>query len=108
MSNISLYADDATIVTIKDKNTLESILKILENFASISGLKVNAVKTQILPTGKNNDNYDDLTDYNTCKEISILGIELGCDTTTLFKNNFEPIVKKINACLNMWKQRYLS
>ena len=50
---ISLYADDTTIITYRNKDTITKIFKALDEYAIISGLKVNKAKTQIMCTGTN-------------------------------------------------------
>ena len=46
------FADDTTLILDGITNSLEAALNILEIFGSISGLKVNTEKTQIVWIGK--------------------------------------------------------
>ena len=48
------FADDTTFILDGTTNSLEAALNILEIFGSISGLKVNTEKTQIVWIGKKN------------------------------------------------------
>ena len=108
MSAISQYADDTTIITYKNKKSIEVVFRILGEFEKISGLKVNKGKTQILPIGVNIDRNDDISKYDIVESMSILGIELCCNKSNLIKLNYEPAVKKIKMSLQMWSQRNLS
>ena len=48
---LSMMADDTTL-TIKDLNSLDKAINIFEQFRSISGLKLNLNKTEIIPIGQ--------------------------------------------------------
>ena len=48
----SAYADDLNITIPRMESTLRSLLKAIDAFTPISGLKVNHDKTQVLMLGK--------------------------------------------------------
>ena len=45
------YADDLTILFKWDRIGLNCILKIIRDFAKVSGLEINEKKTQLMVTG---------------------------------------------------------
>ena len=45
----SLYADDAAIFALPNRSKLLAILKIMQVFGSISGLKINPAKCVVYP-----------------------------------------------------------
>lgn len=44
------HADDSTF-PVKDIESLEHVVKIIENFGSVSGTKLNLSKTECIPLG---------------------------------------------------------
>jgi len=107
-TNISQYADDTSIITIRNNKVLRKIFEILEEFETISGLKVNVGKTQIMPVGANLNNISELAGFNICKEMCVLGIILSCCKKDIMLANYTPVMNKINNCLQIWNQRQLS
>ena len=106
---ISLYADDTTIITFRSKDTINKIFEALEDYAIISGLKVNKAKTQIMCTGSNLDNNIALRDICTITDnVNILGISLSCHKDKMISNNYHPVLENIRHSLNIWSQRNLS
>jgi len=107
-SNISQYADDTSIITIRSKEVLNKIFEILNVFETISGLKVNVNKTQVMPIGANLGNISQLSEYSVCTNMCVLGVILTCNKNDMIDLNYKPVLVKIRNCLHIWSQRQLS
>jgi len=107
-SCISQYADDTTIITVRNKNVLKTIFDILDDFSIISGLKVNIDKTQVMPIGINLSNISDMKEYTLCDNMTLLGITVCCDNKKMMNINYNQAMKHIKNCLKIWNLRQLS
>jgi len=105
---ISQYADDTTILTIRNKKVLICIFDILESFSIVSGLKVNIDKTQVMPIGKNILNIAEIHEFTLCNKMTVLGVTICCNDKTMFELNYVPVISMIRNCLKIWNLRQLS
>ena len=118
LPKVYAYADDVNCVT---QNNLISIQKIFDEYArltKLSGLQLNAEKTEILNLCSNNVPINDpalriryLDDDHRLKPspvIKVNGIYLCQNEEHMRKTNVEAVAKKINANLKKWSQRCLS
>ena len=48
---LSQYADDTTLILNGNQDSLSTVLSTIENFANVSGLKLNDKKTEALYIG---------------------------------------------------------
>ncbi len=83
-------------------------MTIINNFKNVSGLGVNADKTELMPLGssKNADILD--LGYKIVEELKITGITFTYNHENLTKRNYTENVNNIELTLNIWKQRQLS
>ena len=100
-------------MTLKpSENNLTKLLEILRKFETISGLKINTSKTEIMPIGKKNINTKTIVEkYNlkwTQDPIKILGIEIHPEKYRRQDHNFRKKVEKIKGLLRVWQQRDLT
>jgi len=107
-SNVSQYADDTTVITLRKGSILKSLFNILDDYSKISGLKVNIEKTQVMPIGFNLNNITELSGYAICDSMCVLGVSLCCDKSKMMDINYTPVLKKIKNCFHIWNQRQLS
>ena len=77
---ITQFADDTTILLDGTEDSLQATLNVLEIFGSISGLKINTEKTQIVWVGRNKGSKVKL---KVDKEL-----RWGCDNFSLLRINF--------------------
>ena len=54
-SRVESYADDTTIGIKRDEKNLRALIKIINDFKSISGLSANLDKTHVIPVGPIDD-----------------------------------------------------
>jgi len=106
---ISQFADDTSLAIIGEPKNVYQCFKVLNEFESVSGLKVNVAKTEAMGLGG--------FDEPICKELNIqwvnsttrvLGIQIAREANTLVAVNYENIIDKIKAKLNVWRRRNLS
>ena len=105
---VSQYADDTTLF-LKNFNSLDQALAILNVFENVSGLKLNKAKCEGILLGNLKDAE---TEYNgiqfTNNPVKYLGIFIGHDKVKCEELNWLPKIKKLEACLEVWKSRKLT
>ena len=84
------------------------ILLIMENFKNISGLELNAKKTQLMVVGSENYNVGDLIcGIEVVDKVKILGISIDRKLKDL-DANWEGVLAKISRLINFWNLQKLS
>ena len=105
---ICQLADDTTIF-IQNKQEINNVLKIIENYGQFSGLKLNKNKTEALWVGKNKHSREKIGDISWPTDpIKALGVYFGTNKTLTSELNLK---SKIDACkklINNWKKRKLT
>lgn len=111
-NKISQFADDATLTILFCRSSLQAVIETFDQFEIVSGLKVNYDKTEILRIGSiRNSNakiYTGRKLHWTNDPVKLLGISITTDKNTLLDTNFEPLIKKIENIIKVWKQRQLT
>ena len=101
---ISQLADDTTLF-LRDQNALQNAFRILDNFSTCSGLKLNKSKTEIFYLGNTNHRP---TDALTTSKFKALGVTFTKNTNEMAHYNVEERFKKFKSVLHLWSQRDLS
>ena len=107
-SKLIQFADDTTVV-LDCIGSAKYLFKLLTEFAEISGLKINKDKTQGLWIGK--DRCSEKNPFGISwpkKAIKVLGIYFSYNQDEEDSENFNPILKKLKATLNIWRQRNMT
>ncbi|WP_176696360.1 reverse transcriptase domain-containing protein, partial [Candidatus Ichthyocystis sparus] len=111
-SKISLYADDTIFFLTPKKNHLNALLKDLDQFAELSGLRPNYDKCIILRLGSLHGTTFKLPCNSTLVwsdgPIDILGIHIPKRIDELVKINIENKLQKMKKVLGPWKSTTLS
>ena len=103
-----LYADDFTLF-MKDRNSIDKVQYVFEEFEKLSGLKVNKEKTNCVWIGKENEiPQEHLIFGNIINEVKILGIIFTRNIKRKEELNYKEILSKIKRLLGWWKERDLS
>lgn len=111
-TKISLYADDATFPLQPQKSCLDALIKDLEDFSILSGLKPNYEKCTFLRIG-----YLKCSNFQlpcsvpikwTDGPISVLGVHIPKNIKHLANENYENRLEKIDKILLPWKGKALS
>ena len=102
------YADDLTIMFKWGRVGLKRILKILQEFEMVSGLKINVKKTQLMITGGDGEIIgEEIDGIIVVNEINVLGVIIDRKLLNLDRNWEKTILKMINQS-NYWKLFRLS
>lgn len=94
---------------VKDEESVEQLLKLLDEFKSISGLEINTSKTEAMWLGCWRDETHTPFNFRWPKEpICALGIHFSYNTEDANKLNFEEKISNLEKTLNGWKRRKLT
>ena len=103
---IKQLADDTTLF-LKNKEDIKLAEKVLNAFASFSGLQLNNQKTNALRLGSQKHEPD--LPYNTVNELKILGIKFKNNTMAKhIEENWADRIKKLQTLIKHWSNRDLS
>lgn len=103
ISKISLYADDILLYLTCPQMTIPVLLVKINLFSAFVGYRINWTKSVLIPVHR-----DDLTFViNLPFKISLekftyLGIEVTRQYTSLFQQNFPPLIEKLRSRLLFW------
>jgi hypothetical protein len=102
-------ADDATVLTTMDVNSLTRIKGILVEYGSISGLECNVEKTILMQVGSNLPIEPEIVQlgFDIRDEITLLGLIIQKDTG-VWEKNFAKISNAIKKEINFWLRFNLS
>ena len=106
------YADDVACLIKPTQHNLDAIFRNYESMTNLSGLKLNADKTEIIGL-KFKAEYD--VSYLTSKSkvkvsdmIKINGLYLSFDTKVATDQNMSKLLTCLETQLKIWSKRYLS
>ena len=101
------FADDTTAI-LADLNSAQALLKLLDDFEKVSGLKLNVMKTEAMWIGSLQNCEDEPLGFKWKTCVKFLGIFITYDVKILVEKNFKQRLKKIAKLINLWKSRGLS
>ena len=108
----TMFADDATFAMDGSLKSFQKLIRILDDFKLISGLKLNINKTIILRIGSlrytDIQHLENLKFLWTSESAKTLGIVFANDKQKLIENNLLPKLNDFDNCLKRWNQRKLS
>ena len=84
------------------------LLKLLNDFEKVSGLKLNVMKTGAMWIGSLQNYVDEPLGFKWKTCVKFLGIFITYDVKILAEKNFKQRLKKITNIINLWKSRGLS
>ena len=106
------YADVITCITKPNETNLEKIFRHYDKLTEVSGLKLNADKTEIISKGgpqTYNVNYQGkIFTLEPTSKIKVNGIVLSYDEKELKKLNLEKVYESMSKQLRQWSNRGLS
>ena len=100
-----LFADDMSCF-LTGRGSYEHLVKCIDYFSCVSGLRVNAEKTEFFSLGCQKRIGGFLHDFKT--SLKILGIYFCYNETARKRQNFDEILKSIKRTLNLWRWRGLT
>ena len=109
-NKVDAYADDVNLTLPRKESSIREVVKTLDRFEKISGLRVNKEKTQMLRIGK-----DAKSDPILCEDLglqwvnrlSILGIKLSANPEEILEN-FDEKILEIEKLLNNFTYRNIT
>jgi exonuclease III len=108
------YADDISVVTLNDRESIEEIFNEYQRLTKHSGLELNAEKTEILQLNNDRVNkyevkYGGKINMIKCVDrIKICGINFCKDLNEEYKMNVTDKIIKFEYKLKPWLHRYLT
>ena len=109
---IVAYADDIACMIPADKNCLQKIFTHYEELTNLSGLKLNADKTEIIsncPTRSFKITYlGDIHEISVGEEMKVNGLVLSYNKDITYKKNFGKLFNAMERQLTSWSNRGLS
>lgn len=103
ISKISLYADDILLYLTCPQMTIPVLLDKINLFSAFAGYRINWTKSVLIPVHR-----DDLTFVInlpfkiSSEKFTYLGIEVTRQYTSLFQQNFPPLIEKLRSRLLFW------
>lgn len=104
-----MFADDVMIFFDGSSNSLHGIAECLDDFASWSGLSMNATKTELFTAGLDQTESSALMGYGFPSgsfPIRYLGLPLM--SRKLKISEYVPLMTKITKCFQAWSVKLLS
>ena len=108
------YADDVNCVMVDNEPSMKALFEEYERLTNISGLELNADKTELLRLGS-----EDVKSYDvvyrsqnhvikSVNEIKINGLLFQRDRGAMIQRNVNDVVRKMDAQFKSWSRRGLS
>ena len=102
------FADDCTLLTGLDMNSQLKLVEVLENFAKISGLEINAAKTQTMIIGSGIGRAQNVaTIFNKVEKVEILGVIITGNLEGM-EVNIDRKLEKMDSIMKSWSYRTLT
>ena len=103
-----LYADDTTVF-VRDLDSILELLAFLNHFSNLSGLEINATKTEEIRLGSWKSSLEPPFGFRWPQEpIKALGIFFSYDSRKAIELNFIEKIRNLEKTLNSWKRRNLT
>ncbi|WZZ65202.1 hypothetical protein YC2023_076572 [Brassica napus] len=104
-----MFADDVMIFFDGGSSSLHGVNEALDDFASWSGLRINAAKTQLFKAGVNQIESNAMDSYGfTAGSLPIRYLGLPLISRKLKISEYEPLLDKLNSKFRSWTVRTLS
>ena len=104
---MSLFANDMIVYLESPIVSAQNLLKLISNFSKVSGNKINVQKSKACLCTKNRQTESQIKSKLlftiATKRIKYLGIQLTKDVNDLLKENYKPLLRKIEEDTNRWK-----
>ena len=108
------YADDVACIINSNKGNLQKIFDHYQEMSSVSGLNLNADKTEIIINSSVDVPLNDMR-YNgksfniiPCQDMKVNGLQIGFDTEEVRKKNFHKVYAAVEKQLRHWSKRHLT
>lgn len=109
-NKIGLFADDVVIFLTDLKQSIPTLLTLMETYGSLSGYKVNASKSTILFL-KESDRLNPPLNTpfkNITNNFTYLGVKITPIIESTIPTNYDPVIESVVESINRWKSLPLS
>lgn len=106
---ISQYSDDTVLILNGSEKSLRTTIDELNNFNTISGLKINLSKTQLVWIGSKKCFTEKLChemNFYWTTQSKLLGIQFDVGLANIPKLNYNKKLVKIKEIINQWNKRH--
>ena len=111
-SLLSMFADDMNIFIMNKQSIWQELVRTIDIFEHISGMKINYDKSLVYRMGSANKTkanaYTLKKLHWSTGPINVLGVMVTESDSEMEKLNYQPILRKARATLNVWRMRNLS
>ena len=107
------YADDVACILYPSQDNLQHIFDHYQKMTNVSGLKLNAEKTELITCGVNTQHFevwynDKSYKITPCSDMKVNGLQIGFDLEEVQLKNFTKVITSVEQQLMGWSSRYLS
>ena len=104
------FADDLIVFTDGSKRSIEGVLRIFEEFAEASGLKISLEKSTLYIAGTTSNEAEDiLKDFPLVSgQLPVRYLGLPLLTKRMTVHDYLPLVKRVRKRMKSWTGRFLS
>ena len=107
------YADDVACIIDPNVTNLQKIFSHYQDMTDMSGLKLNADKTELIRWASNDNSYeikykDQTFTLAPCNDMKVNGLYVSFNLAEVNKKNFEKVYESMEKQLLSWSNRYLS
>jgi len=104
INKISLYVDDILLFISQPQVTIKQILDKINSFGTFSGYRINWNKSELIPIQLRNIAWlQNLPFSLSLEKFKYLGIQITKSHSDLFKENFPPLLSKLESNIQFWK-----
>ena len=112
-NKIFQYTDDTLLTLNGSEKDLEESLKVLDEYAGISGLKVNKEKTSVIWIGSFKNRKDRIhggenLHWTFHEHFRYLGIDFSNNLKEMVEHNYDKKIKEIKSQIIVWAKRSLT
>ena len=102
---LSQLADD-TAIFIRNKHEVNKVVRCIEEFSAVSGLRMNLIKSALFPIKE--CNLSELDNIPVKNSITYSGVVIDKNEKNRYSLNYNTIIQQVSKKLNMWLMRDLS
>lgn len=109
---LSQFADDTTLFLNGSKRSFEEAITTINYFSSMSGLKMNSDKTQVIWIGSRKNSGErfrpDLNFIWNSVKFKVLGVYFSTEIDNIVTYNYEGKLEEVRRLLLVWSRRHLT
>ena len=111
--NLTQYADDTTVILDGTEKSLEQVIKTLDTFQQMCGLKLNQQKTSAVWIGNRKSNNSPICphlnlDWKLNGKFDMLGVTFDTDLKNMTQINFTKAFESMQKTIDIWSKRSLT